>query len=132
MRYLLMMHTPRGSGEYQHHSWSPDRWQAHLDYLVRLNTQLGELGELVGIEALTAPGQAKLVRARGEGMAADTDGPFAETKEFLAGFWIVDVERPERAYEIAAIASAAPGPDGAPLNMPIEVRQVMRGPADDV
>jgi hypothetical protein len=65
-------------------------------------------------------------------MAADTDGPFAETKEFLAGFWIVDVERPERAYEIAAIASAAPGPDGAPLNMPIEVRQVMRGPADDV
>jgi hypothetical protein len=132
MRYLLMMHTPRGSGEYQHHSWQPERWQAHLDYLQRLNADLGEKGELVGIEALTPPTQARLVRAGGVGMAADTDGPFPETKEFLAGFWIVDVESPERALEIAAHASAAPGPDGSPLNMPIEVRQVMRGPSSDL
>lgn len=53
-----------------------------------------------------------------------TDGPFAETKEFLAGFWVVDVATAERAYEIAARASAAPGPGGVPLNMAIEVRQV--------
>ena len=57
-----------------------------------------------------------------------TDGPFPEAKEFLAGFWIVDVDRPERAYEIAAQASAAPGPGGAPLRMPIEVRQVLSAP----
>ena len=57
-----------------------------------------------------------------------TDGPFAETKEFLAGYWIVDVESPERAVEIAAHISAAPGPGGGPLNMPIEVRQVMCAP----
>ena len=132
MRYLLMMHTPRGTGEYQHLSWSPDKWQAHLDYLHRLNADLTATGELVGIEALTSPGQAKLVRAGGEGMAAQTDGPFPETKEFLAGFWIIDVERPERAYEIAAIASAAPGSDGSPLRMPIEVRQVMGGPSADL
>ena len=131
MRYLLMMHTPRGSGEYQHHSWNPERWQAHMDHLMRLNAELKDRGELVGIEALTPPAQAKLVRARGAGMPADTDGPFAETKEFLAGYWIVDVDSPERAYAIAAIASAAPGPDGSPLNMPIEVRQVMRGPSVD-
>jgi hypothetical protein len=132
MRYLLMMHTPRGSGEYQHTQWSPDKWQAHMEHLQHINAELRERGELVGIEALTPPGQAKLVRARSGGMAADTDGPFPETKEFLAGFWVVDVESPERAYEIASVASAAPGPDGAPLNMPIEVRQVMRGPAADL
>ena len=57
-----------------------------------------------------------------------TDGVFPETKEFLAGYWIVDVDSPARAYEIAAAASAAPGPGGAPMNMPIEVREVMSGP----
>ena len=61
-----------------------------------------------------------------------TDGPFAEAKEFLAGYWIVDVERPERAYEIAARASACPGPGGAPLNMSIEVREVMSAPPVEV
>ena len=57
-----------------------------------------------------------------------TDGPFAEAKEFLAGYWIVDVDSPARAYEIAAGASAAPGKGGEPLNMPIEVREVMSAP----
>ena len=60
-----------------------------------------------------------------------TDGVFPESKEFLAGYWIIDVSSPERAYAIAAEASAAPGPGGTPLNMPIEVRQVMSGPPDD-
>jgi hypothetical protein len=67
------------------------------------------------------------VRAGKDG-APVTDGPFPEAKEFLAGFWIVEVDTPERAYELAAQASAAPGPGGAPLNMPIEVRQVMSAP----
>jgi hypothetical protein len=54
-----------------------------------------------------------------------TDGIFPEAKEFLLGYWLVDVESPERAYEIAARLSAGPGPGGIPTNMPIEVRQVM-------
>ena len=54
-----------------------------------------------------------------------TDGVFPETKEFLAGYWIIEVDRPERAYEVAGKASAAPGPGGKPLNMDIEVREVM-------
>ena len=58
-----------------------------------------------------------------------SDGPFAESKEFLAGYWIVEVDRPERAYEIAALASSAPGPDGKPLEMPIEVREAMDAPS---
>ena len=54
-----------------------------------------------------------------------TDGVFPESKEFLAGYWIVDVESAERAYEIAARISGAPGPGGSALSMPIEVRQIM-------
>jgi hypothetical protein len=60
-----------------------------------------------------------------------TDGVFPEAKEFLMGYWIVDVKSPERAYEIAAQASAAPGPGGAPLNILMEVRQIMAGPPDE-
>jgi hypothetical protein len=66
----------------------------------------------------------KVVRAGKDG-APITDGVFPESKEFLAGYWVVDVETPKRAYVIAARASAAPGPGGVPLNMPIEVRPVM-------
>jgi hypothetical protein len=66
------------------------------------------------------------VRAGKDG-APTTDGVFPESKEFLAGYWIIDVESAERAYQVAARASAAPGIGGAPMNMPIEVRQVMSG-----
>jgi hypothetical protein len=87
---------------------------------------LRDAGELVGIEGLTEPRKARLVRAGNDGRPV-TDGVFPETKEFLAGYWIIDVDRPERAYEIAGKASAAPGPGGKPLNMDIEVREVMSG-----
>jgi hypothetical protein len=76
------------------------------------------------------PGAARIVRSGSGGRPIVTDGPFAETKEFLAGFWIVEVNSPERAYEIAAHASSAPGPGGAPLNMAIEVREVMGAPVE--
>ncbi len=89
--------------------------------------KLSAAGELVGAEGLSGPDQAKRVRA-GAGGEPITDGVFPESKEFLAGYWIVDVDTPERAYAIAAEASAAPGPGGKPLNLAIEVRQVMSGP----
>lgn len=73
-----------------------------------------------------------MVRAGKSGVPAVTDGPFPEAKEFLAGYWIVEVDQPQRAYEIAAKASAAPGPGGVPLIIPIEVRQVMSAPTPDV
>ena len=78
-------------------------------------------------QGLTSPGQARIVRAGKNGAPEVTDGPCAEAKEFLAGYWIVDVDSAERAYAIAAEASAAPGPGGEPINMPIEVREVMSG-----
>jgi hypothetical protein len=130
MKYLLMMSAPYGTGEHEIFSWPAEAIQAHVAYWDRLNRGLVEAGEWVGVQALTAPKEAKLVRA-GQNGEPVTDGPFAEGKEFLAGFWIVDVDSPERAYEIAADASAAPGRDGAPMNMPIEVRRVMSAPATE-
>ena len=128
MKYLLMMHAPRATGDYQISSWAPEDFQAHIDFMHRYNRDLKEAGEWVDAQGLTPPGEARLVRA-GKNGAPVTDGPFPEAKEFLAGYWIIDVESPERAYELAAKASAAPGPGGTPLNMPIEVRQVMSVPS---
>ncbi len=130
MKYMLMMHAPRGTGDYKINDWSPEDFQAHMAFMHGLNKELTESGEWVDGQGLAAPAEARLVRAGKDG-APVTDGPFAETKEFLAGYWIVEVDSPERAYELAAKASAAPGPGGAPLNMPIEVRQVMSGPPKD-
>ncbi|MBA3259817.1 MAG: hypothetical protein H0T68_10190 [Gemmatimonadales bacterium] len=130
MRYMLMMHAPRGTGDYQISDWSPEDFKAHIAFMHRFNKELTEAGELVGAEGLSTPGEAKLVRAGKNGQPV-TDGPFPEAKEFLAGYWIVEVDRAERAYDLAAKASAAPGPGGAPLNMAIEVRQVMSGPPKD-
>jgi hypothetical protein len=129
MKYLLMMHTPSG-GPYQIASWPKQDIKAHIAFMVSFAKKLGESGELVSAEGLAAPDQAKRVRAGKDGKPI-TDGVFPESKEFLAGYWIVDVESPERAYQIAAQASAAPGPGGAPLNMAIEVRQVMSGAPKD-
>ena len=129
MKYLLMMHTPSG-GPYQIASWPKQDIKAHIAFMVSFAKKLGESGELVSAEGLAAPDQAKRVRAGKDGKPV-TDGVFPESKEFLAGYWIVDVESPERAYQIAGQASAAPGPGGAPLNMAIEVREVMSGAPKD-
>ena len=127
MKFMLMMHAPRGTGDYQVSEWKPDEFKAHIDFMHQLNQELANAGELVGGEGLAAPGEAKVVRAGKNGVPI-TDGPFPEAKEFLAGYWIVDVETAERAYEIAAKISAAPGPGGRPLIIPVEVRQVMSAP----
>ena len=131
MRYILMMHAPRGTGQYKVAEWKPEELQAHIGFMHQLNRELRDAGELVGAEGLAPPADARIVRAGKNGAPAVTDGPFPESKEFLAGWWIVDVDRTERAYEIAAKASAAPGPGGAPLFIPIEVRQVMSAPTVD-
>ncbi|HXD48016.1 MAG TPA: YciI family protein [Gemmatimonadaceae bacterium] len=129
MKFMLMMHAPRGTGEYAVTQWKPEELQAHIRFMHDLNRDLTAAGELAGAEGLAAPGEARIVRARKNGAPAVTDGPFAESKEFLVGYWIVDVPSAERAYEIAAKASTAPGPGGTPLGIPIEVRQVMQAPA---
>jgi len=132
MKYMLMMHAPQAGWETAGiGTWPPADIKAHINFMQGFSKELAEAGELAGAEGLAGPEQAKVVRAGKDGMPI-TDGVFPEAKEFLAGYWIVDVDSPERAFEIAARASAAPGRGGAPLNMPIEVRQVMSGPPPDL
>jgi len=126
VKYILMMNTMK-AGIDPFPGWSKEDIQAHIAFMVRFSGELHQSGELVGGEGLSFPDQARLVRAGKDG-APITDGVFPESKEFLAGLWMVDVESAERAYAIAARASAAPGRGGEPMNMPIEVRPVMSGP----
>ena len=132
MKYIVLMQFSAAGAEFPSmDSWTPEEVRAHIEHMHRLNEELAAAGERVDAQGLAGPQTARIVRANG-GSPLVTDGPFPETKEFLAGYWIVDVDRPERAHEIAARASAAPGPGGVPLNMPIEVRQVMSAPPAEV
>lgn len=130
MKYILMMTgTKAGVDAYQ--AWSESDIQAHFAFLAALNRALTESGELVDVQPLTPPEQARVVRAGKDGTPI-TDGIFAESKEFLLGYWIVDVEGPERAYEIAARLSGGPGPGGTRLSMPIEVREFMNRKTEEL
>ena len=129
MKYILMMNTMRAGAGVP--TWPRADLQAHIAFMHDLNRDLRESGELVSAEGLAFPDHARLVRAGKDGVPI-TDGVFPESKEFLAGFWIIDVDAPERAYAIAARASAAPGPGGNPLDMPIEVRPVMSAPPPEM
>jgi hypothetical protein len=109
--------------------WTPEEVEAHITFQKDLNAELAERGELVDAQALTAPALAKFVVADGHSAPVVTDGPFPESKELLAGYRMIDVESTERAVEIAARGSAAPGPGGTPIRQQIEVREVM-GPIE--
>src|SRR6185295_916014 len=132
MKYMLMMNAPSGNGDWSVAMWAPEDLKRHIKFMKDFAHELHASGELVGAEGLASPDQARIVRAGRGGAPEVTDGPFAEAKEFLAGYWIVDCETTQRAYEIAARVSAAPGPGGKTLNMPIEVREVMSGPPVEV
>jgi hypothetical protein len=122
-KYMLLT-SYDGGGAPPMTEWEPDEVTAHIDFLQAINRELVENGELVDAQALAGLEQVKVVRSDGSTPVL-TDGPFAEYKEFLAGYQMVDVDSEARALEIAAQVSAAPGPGGKPLQQPIQVRQVM-------
>src|SRR5260370_31744589 len=123
MKYILMVNgTKANFAEYD--KWSKQDMEANVAFMHAFNKQLKDEGVYVATEGLGWPDQAKLVRAAKDGTPI-TDGVFPESKEFLAGYWIVDVESPEQANRIAAPASAAPALGGAPSNVAIEVRPVL-------
>jgi hypothetical protein len=126
MKYILLMAGTK-SGVETYHSWSQKDKQAHMAVLMDIAKELTESGEFVATQGLAEPAEAKLVRGLKEGLPV-TDGIFPESKEFLLGYWIVDVATPERAYAIAGRISVAPGPGGVPTNMPMEVRQIKDRP----
>jgi hypothetical protein len=115
MKYILLMSGTRAGVEAYQASPKQDI-NAHMAVLHRIHQDLAESGEFVATQGLTEPKEAKVVRGEKNGLPV-TDGIFPESKEFLLGYWIVDVAKAERAYAIAGQISAAS------LNMPIEVRQ---------
>lgn len=126
MKYMLLMQFSAKTADFPSiETWTPEEIQAHIGFMRNVNEKLTADGELVDAQGLAGPQQARIVRAGDGGTPVVTEGPFAETKEFLAGYWIVDCDTAERAVEIAAQVSTAPGPGGRPLNMPIEVHPIM-------
>jgi hypothetical protein len=128
MKYMLMMNGTRNDLA-SFGKLSPDDIRAHVQFMLNLNRDLKASGEFVDGQGLTGPEQAKIVRAKGVGGGpAITDGPFAESKEFLAGYWVLDCKTEARVIEIAQKISNAPGKGGVPLNIPVELRPIGQAP----
>jgi hypothetical protein len=123
MKYMIMMFGDAATMmEQQPREWIVEMMQ----FMHTLNDDLTRSGELVDAQGLTDGSQAKTVRLK-NGIPVATDGPFAESKESLIGYWIVDVEAEARAIEIASRVVAVIGPAGAP---PVEIRQIMDAPPE--
>lgn len=129
MKFMVQMNVKRGP--YQMEGWSPDDVKRMVGFMNELNAGLKASRQFVAAEGLVSPDQARLVTAQEDGSPSVTDGPFAESKEFIAGYWIIDVKDADEAYRFAARVSSCPGPGGKPLNMPVEVRQVGEAPKTD-
>ena len=125
MKYMLLMNYSAIPGVPPLTEWAPEDIKASGTHMGAIHEELTANGELLGAEGLSGPAAAKIVTHDGVGAPVVTDGPFPESKEFLAGYWLVDVESQERAIEIAAKTSAASGPGGKPTARTIEVRPVM-------
>lgn len=128
MKYILMMNGKKPDFE-EYARWSKQDLQSNAEFMRAFSKELKESGVFVASEGLAWPSEARLVRAGGNGEPV-TDGVFPESKEFLAGYWIVDVESPEQACRLAARLSQAPGPGGKAGDMPVEVRQVLSSRGD--
>ncbi|WP_062437320.1 YciI family protein [Herbidospora daliensis] len=122
-KYLLLKHyrgAPASANDVPMDQWTPDEVAAHIQYMVDFAARLEGTGEFVDSQGLSPEGN--FVRYDGEGRPPVVDGPFAETKDLIAGWMVIDVDSLERAHELAAELSAAPGAGGRPLHEWLEVR----------
>ena len=126
-KYLLLKHYRGGPDPVVDFApadqWTAAEWDAHMQFMRDFAARLEETGEFVDTQALTPDGA--FVRYDGEGRPPVTDGPFAETKDLIAGWYIIDVESWDRAVQLAGKLSAAPGPGGKPIYEWLEVRPFM-------
>lgn len=129
MKFMVQMNVKRGP--YQMEGWSQEDVTRMVGFMDSLNREIKASGQFVAAEGLVSPDQARIVTANADGSPSVTDGPFAETKEFIAGYWIIDVRDADEAYRFAARVSSCPGPGGKPLTMPVEVRAVGEAPPTD-
>jgi hypothetical protein len=122
-KYLLLKHyrgAPAPVNDVPMDRWEPEEIDAHMRYMQDFATRLGESGEFVDGQALAPEGA--WVRYDGDGRPPVTDGPFAETKDLIAGWMVIDVDSWDRAVELAGELSAAPGAGGQPIHEWLEVR----------
>jgi hypothetical protein len=132
MKYLFLKHYQGGPTPVvpfpSMDKWTPEEVDAHIQYMHDFAAKLQETGEFVSGEAVSPEGA--WVRYDGEGKPPVTDGPFAETKDLIAGWMVVDVDSWDRAVELAGELSAAPGPGGTPIYEWLEVRPFLEAPAN--
>jgi hypothetical protein len=122
-KYLLLKHyrgAPASVNDVPMDQWTPEEISAHVQYMRDFADRLEETGEFVGEVALAPEGT--FVQFGGEGRPPVTDGPFAETKDLIAGWMAIDVDSYERAVELAGELSAAPGAGGKPIHEWLELR----------
>lgn len=129
MKFMVQMNVKQG--KYDMEGWAPEDVKRMVGFMDDVNRDLKAAGQWVSAEGLVSPDQARIVKANDDGSPSVTDGPFAETKEFIAGYWIINVKNADEAYRFAARVSSCPGPGGKPLNMPVEVRAVGEAPPTD-
>jgi hypothetical protein len=122
-KYLLLKHYrggPASRNDVPMAKWAPEEISAHVQYMNDFAARLEKTGEYVDSQALSPEGT--WVQYGGEGRPPVTDGPFAETKDLIAGWMIIDVDSYERAVELAGELSAAPGAGGKPIHEWLELR----------
>ncbi|WP_216915015.1 YciI family protein [Nocardia sp. NBC_01377] len=122
-KYLLLKHyrgAPPSVNDVPMDRWTPEEVTTHVQYMEDFVARLQATGEYVDSQALST--QGTFVRSDGEGRPPVTDGPFAETKDLIAGWMVIDVETYERALELAGDLSAAPGAGGKPVQEWLELR----------
>ncbi|MFC9505832.1 YciI family protein [Streptomyces sp. NPDC057002] len=136
MKYLVMVQgtqadyeAMRGKASADSPAWNEDELQAMFAYMGAINDDLSETGEFVDGQGLAEPSQTRHVTLGDDGKAVITDGPYSETKELLAGYWVLECESLERVTEIADRISRCPQPAGAP-DYPVVIRPIMDGSGD--
>jgi hypothetical protein len=131
-KYLLLKHyrgAPAPVNDVPMDKWAPEEVSAHMQFMADFGDRLEKAGELVDAQALSPEGT--FVRYDGEGRPPVTDGPFPETKDLIAGWYVIDVDSYERAVELAGELSAAPGAGGRPIHEWLEVRPFLTVPSND-
>ncbi|MFD7243452.1 YciI family protein [Streptomyces massasporeus] len=136
MKYLVMVQgtqadyeAMRGRASADSPAWSEEELQTMFAYMGAINDDLSESGEFIDGQGLAEPAQARHVTLGDDGKAVITDGPYGETKELLAGYWVLECESLERVTEIADRVARCPQPAGAP-DYPVVIRPIMDGSGD--
>ncbi|MFC5268649.1 YciI family protein [Kribbella qitaiheensis] len=129
MKYMLLMHANKQGWDDMPKTWSQQDLEVMVKYMHELDQDLRDSGELVETRGLAGPDQMKTLQAQEDGEPIITDGPFGETKEVLAGYWVVDVASEARVLELAEHISRTPGPGGRPVNQAVEIHPEGVAPA---